>query len=369
MDKFDVIIVGAGVVGLAIAAKLSKQYKKVLLIDKNARFGEETSSRNSEVIHAGIYYPKNSLKAKFCVTGKKMLYQYCQERNIPHQRIGKLLVAHNEDEEAFLEKTLSIASNNDVHDLVWQSSTQLQKIEPALAASAALLSPSTGIIDVHSYMQSLLTDFAAHSGMFVANTEMLSAMSKDKGFTVNVKSVNDLMSIHCDHLINSGGLHSTKLAKSIELLSDEFIPQLHWCRGHYFSYSGKSPFLHLIYPIPESTGLGIHASLDVGGQLKFGPDTEYIEQLKYDVDESLKDKFYQAISKYFPQVERDKLQPAYSGIRPKLQGVNDGFKDFAIHCYQQHNIKGLINLFGIDSPGLTSSLAIADYVAKAIVDD
>lgn len=218
-------------------------------------------------------------------------------------------------------------------------------------------------------MQSLLTEFEVQGGIFVANTEMLSAVPENHGFTINLKSVDDLMSIHCDYLINSGGLHSTKLAVSIESLSDEFIPQLHWCRGHYFSYSGKSPFRHLIYPIPESAGLGIHASLDIGGQLKFGPDTEYIEQLKYGVDVSLKDKFYQAISKYFPTIEREKLQPAYSSIRPKLQRVNDGFQDFMIHTYHQHHIRGLINLFGIDSPGLTSSLAIADYVAKAIIDD
>ena len=218
-------------------------------------------------------------------------------------------------------------------------------------------------------MQSLLTEFEVQGGLFVANTEMLSAVPENHGFTAKLKSVNDLMSVTCDYLINSGGLHSTKLATSIESISPELIPQLHWCRGHYFSYSGKSPFQHLIYPIPESTGLGIHASLDIGGQLKFGPDTEYIEQLKYGVDESLKDKFFQAISKYFPTVERDKLQPAYSGIRPKLQGVHDTFQDFMIQTYHQHNIKGLINLFGIDSPGLTSSLAIADYVAKAIIDD
>jgi L-2-hydroxyglutarate oxidase LhgO len=369
MDKFDVIIVGAGVVGLAIAAKLSKQFKQVLLIDKNARFGEETSSRNSEVIHAGIYYPQNSLKAQLCVKGKNRLYQYCKDRAISHQPIGKFLVAHNDAEEEFLEKTLFIASNNGVHDLVWQSPAQLHKSEPALSASAALFSASTGIIDVHNYMQSLLTELEEEGGIFVANTEMLSATPKSTGFTVNLKSVNDLLSIACDHLINSGGLHSTKLAASIESLLPELIPQMHWCRGHYFSYSGKSPFQKLIYPIPESTGLGIHASLDLGGQLKFGPDTEYIEQLEYGVNESLKDEFYIAISKYFPAVERHRLQPAYSGIRPKLQGENDGFRDFIIQTQHQHKIKGLINLFGIDSPGLTSSLAIADYVAKAINDE
>ncbi|MCO4799122.1 MAG: NAD(P)/FAD-dependent oxidoreductase [Colwelliaceae bacterium] len=369
MDKFDVIVVGAGVVGLAIAARLCKDYKKVLIIDKNARFGEETSSRNSEVIHAGIYYPKNSLKAQLCVEGKELLYRYCQERHIPHQRIGKLLVAHDDDEEAFLEKTLFTARTNGVHDLVWQSSAQLIKNEPELSASAALLSPSTGILDVHSYMQSLVFDIEKYGGMFVANTEMLSAIPTSDGFNIKLKSVNDYLSLSSRYLINSAGLHSTKLAGNIDTLSPNLIPKLYWCRGHYFSYSGKSPFKQLIYPIPEKEGLGIHASLDMGGGLKFGPDTQYIKELKYDVSEKLKNKFYVAIQKYFPNVEYKKLQPDYSGIRPKLQGEGEGFRDFFIQSKQQHDINGLVNLFGIDSPGLTSSLAIANYVAKVMLDD
>ncbi|MEW6992186.1 NAD(P)/FAD-dependent oxidoreductase [Colwelliaceae bacterium 6441] len=369
MDHFDAIIVGAGVVGLAIAARLSKRYKKVLLIDKNGQFGEETSSRNSEVIHAGIYYPQKSLKAKLCVVGKAMLYQYCQERHIPHQRIGKLLVAHNDQEEAFLASTVTIAQNNGVDDLVWRSSKQLKNAEPALSATSALLSPSTGIIDVHSYMQSLLAEIEQNGGLFVANTQMLFATPQAQGFSVSLKSVDETLTVSTRHLINSGGLHSTAVAESIADLPNTLIPKLHWCRGHYFSYSGQSPFHQLIYPIPEANGLGIHASLDVGGQLKFGPDTQYINKLSYGVSESLKEKFYLAIKKYFPAVEWDKLQPAYSGIRPKLQGENDGFCDFNIQTFEQHGINGLVNLFGIDSPGLTSSLAIAEHVANALAKE
>ncbi len=366
MEKFDVIIVGAGVVGLAIAAKVSEQFSNVLLIEKNGHFGEETSSRNSEVIHAGIYYPKDSLKARFCVQGKELLYQYCQARHIPHQPIGKLLVAHGEEEEAFLQKTIQIASNNGVDDLIWQSAKQVKQLEPEVAASAALLSPSTGIIDVHTYMQSLLAQFEQNGGLFVANTQLLSAKITEQGFDVELQSVNEVMHVSVKNLINSGGLHSTNVAEQIHGLAAKFIPTLHYCRGHYFSYSGKSPLHRLIYPIPEANGLGIHASIDIGGQLKFGPDTQYIDQIVYSVDEELKSKFYRAIKKYFPNVSLEKLQPAYSGIRPKLQGQDDGFCDFVIQHKEQHGIDGLINLYGIDSPGLTSSLAIADYVVQTL---
>lgn len=366
MENFDVVIVGAGVVGLAIAASLSKEYEKVLLVDKNGSFGEETSSRNSEVIHAGIYYPKNSLKAKLCVEGKIKLYKYCQDHRIPHKKVGKLLVAHDDIEEEFLSKTIDIAANNGVNDLQWQSSSQLSALEPALSATAALLSPSTGIIDVHSYMQSLLNQFEQNGGIFVAQTEVLSIERESNSFDVSLVSVQEEMKISAKRLVNCGGLHSTKLANNMNFMPKRLIPKLHYCRGHYFSYSGKSPFNHLIYPVPEANGLGIHASLDTGGQLKFGPDTQYIEQLDYRVDEELKDKFYHAIQKYFPAITPEKLQPAYSGIRPKLQGENDGFRDFVIQTGEKFGIVGLVQLFGIDSPGLTSSLAIAEYVKNRL---
>ncbi len=368
MEHFDAIIVGAGAVGLAIAAKFTQHYKKVLLIEKNGHFGEETSSRNSEVIHAGIYYPQGSLKAKLCVRGKLALYSYCEKMHIPYRRLGKLLVAHNDSEQEFLAKTISIAEKNGVDDLVWRSQRELKTLEPELAAGTALLSPSTGIIDVHSYMQSLLGQFEHQGGLFVANSELLSAEPDGQGFRVNILSVNEPVQLTTKLLINSGGLHGTKVAKSISTMPGTLIPKLHFCRGHYFSYSGVSPFSHLIYPIPEANGLGIHASLDIGGQLKFGPDTQYINSIDYQVSEQLRDKFYLAVRKYFPRVKKDKLQPAYSGIRPKLQGENDGFCDFNIQLPSQHGLPGLVNLFGIDSPGLTSSLAIAEYIAEQVFD-
>ena len=366
MDQVDVVIVGAGVIGLAIAAKLSQEFRDVLIIDKNTSFGEETSSRNSEVIHAGIYYPQNSLKATLCVQGKAMLYQYCQEHHIPVNKIGKLLVAYGDEEEAFLKQTLLRAKNNGGDDLTWLSKQALQKREPELLASAALLSPSTGIIDSHAYMQSLLAQAEQNNAMFVAQTKMLSASPKSNGFEVRLDSQGELLSIRCKYLINCAGLHSEALAQTIEGLDKSLIPTVHWCRGHYFSYQGKSPFKQLIYPIPRDNGLGIHASLDMGGQLKFGPDTQYIEQLDYALPNNIKDKFISQIGQYFPNIDADKLQPAYAGIRPKLQAEQDSFKDFVIQTSAVHNINGLINLFGIESPGLTASLAIAEHVANKL---
>jgi L-2-hydroxyglutarate oxidase LhgO len=369
MDNVDVIIIGAGVVGLAITAKISATFKNVLIIDKNHSFGEETSSRNSEVIHAGIYYPENSFKAKFCVEGKNKLYQYCQERHIPHQRLGKLIVAHGVSEEAYLAKALKQAQLNHVDDLSWVDCEKLKKTIPELSATAALISPSTGIIDVHSYMQTLLAEAQHNNAQFVGQTSFIKAEPSNKGFNVTLESQGEEITIHCRYLINSAGLHATKVAKNIISLSPMHIPELYYCRGHYFSYQGKSPFKQLIYPVPTDHGLGIHASLDVGGQLKFGPDTQYINELNYQVSEALKQKFVQAIQRYFPKLDPDRIQPAYAGIRPKLEGPNDGFKDFSIQDKSVHGLTGLINLFGIDSPGLTSSLAIADAVHDMIIND
>jgi L-2-hydroxyglutarate oxidase LhgO len=365
MNTVDTLVVGAGVVGLAIAARLSKLQKNVLIIDKNASFGEETSSRNSEVIHAGIYYPKNSLKAKFCVSGKQALLEYCQQRHIAFAQVGKLIVAQNPAQEMYLQQLLGQAKQNGVTDLTWLSQHQLANIAPQLSATRALLSPSTGILDVHSYMQSLLAQAEQNQALFVAKTTMLSAQPTRRGFKVTIDSQGDIMQINCRYLINSAGLHSEHLAKQIREMPSQLIPKIHWCKGCYFSYSGKSPFNQLVYPVPEpnTLGLGIHATLDLAGQLRFGPDTHYIDELNYLVPEALKQKFTLAIQRYFPQLDPQKLQPAYSGIRAKIQGPNDAFKDFVIQDDTVHGLQGLINLFGIESPGITSSLAIAEHVA------
>jgi len=369
IEQVDAIVVGAGVVGLAIAARISQHFSNVLVVDKNASFGEETSSRNSEVIHAGIYYPENSLKAALCVSGKEMLYQYCEKRHVPFLRTGKLIVAQNPDEEAYLQQTNKKAFANGVDDLQWVSQQQLRRSNPELSATAALLSPSTGIVDAHSYMLSLLTDIEKNGGEFVAKTAVVEACAVGDGFHVTLNSQGEEMELASTYLINSAGLYAEQVAKGIEGLDAIHVPKIHWCRGHYFSYSGKSPFTQLIYPVPEvnGVGLGIHATLDLGGQLKFGPDTEYIDQLEYGVNSQLKEKFTRAIQRYFPQLNPDKLQPAYSGIRPKLQGPNDSFRDFSIQGAEVHGINGLVNLFGIESPGLTASLAIAEDVLDRLV--
>lgn len=369
MDRVDVVVIGAGVVGLAIAARMSQHFSNVLIVDKNASFGEETSSRNSEVIHAGIYYPKDSLKATLCVSGKHMLYQYCEKRHVPFQRIGKLIVAQNSEEEAYLQQTNMKAVANGVEDLQWVSQQQLRLSNPELSATAALLSPSTGIVDAHSYMLSLLSDIEQCGGEFVAKTAVVKTCAVDDGFHVTLNSQGEEIELASTYLINSAGLYAEQIANAIDGLEVRHVPKIHWCRGHYFSYSGKSPFTQLIYPVPETNGvgLGIHATLDLGGQLKFGPDTEYIDHLEYGVDPQLKEKFTRAIQRYFPQLNPDKLQPAYSGVRPKIQGPNDAFRDFSIQGVDVHGINGLVNLFGIESPGLTASLAIAEEVFERLV--
>ncbi len=368
MEHVDVVVIGAGVVGLAIAARLSKHLSNVLVIDKNAGFGEEISSRNSEVIHAGIYYPKGSLKAELCVAGKQALYEYCQQRHIPYNNIGKLIVAQNAEEETYLQEMIEKAAANGVDDLGWVSAKKMRAMEPNLSASAALLSPSTGIVDVHSYMRSLLAEIEQNNGKFVARTELERVECSDSGFVVTLNCEDEQLKISSKYVINSAGLYCEQVAKRIEGLSEQFIPTVHWCRGHYFTYAGKSPFQQLIYPVPEKNGvgLGIHCTLDLGGQLKFGPDTQYIDVLEYAVSLGLRDTFIQAIKRYFPNVDAEKLQPAYSGIRPKLQAPGAAAEDFCVQGQDVHGVQGLVNLYGIESPGLTSSLAIAQRVVQQL---
>lgn len=373
MDQVDVIVVGAGVVGLAIAARMSKHYQHVILVDQNTLIGEETSSRNSEVIHAGIYYPKDSLKALLCVRGKALLYEYCQDRKIPHQAIGKLIVATQQDELDTLNSTKEKAAANDVLDLEPKSHHQLKRISPELNAVEALYSPSTGIIDSHAFMQSLLGDLEREGGMFIGQTRCEHIIQTNHGFEVSFTSQGESITLNAPIVINSAGLGAQTLATKIDNMPKAHIPPLHLCRGHYFSYAGKNPFSQLIYPLPEKSGagLGIHATLDLSNQLKFGPDTQYLNKgIDYQFDphqiDALKQKFTTAIQRYWPTMEPEKLHPAYIGIRPKLQGPDDEFKDFVIQNGSEFGLNGLINLYGIESPGLTSSLAIAEYVADFV---
>jgi L-2-hydroxyglutarate oxidase LhgO len=371
MEKLDVIVVGAGVVGLAIAAKLSAMRHSVAVIDRRGSYGEETSSRNSEVIHAGIYYPQDSLKAKLCVSGNRALYEYCQRRGIPVNPIGKLIVASTPEQEVSLQNVLHQAENNGVDDLSWLSKRSIKQFSPELSALTALLSPSTGIIDSHSYMSSLLAEVEGNGGFFTGHSELIRAEPIADGFIVWLDIGGEVMQMQCRYLINSAGLSCVDVAKRIQGLDTAILPELHWCKGHYFSYSGANPFTKLIYPAPvaNAAGLGIHATIDMAGQLKFGPDAHYIPYEatpEYTVEYSLKPAFLSAIKRYYPNIDVEKLHPGCAGIRPKLQGPEDGFKDFRIDTHDEHNVQGLINLFGIESPGLTASLSLAAYVASFV---
>ena len=370
MDNFDHCIIGAGVVGLATAYKLSQQFPcaKILLIESHNQFGSETSSRNSEVIHAGIYYPENSLKAELCIQGSKQLYSFCQQYSVPHKRIGKMIIASDDNDVIKLENIQKNALKNNVSLQVIDQQTCL-KLEPNIQAKAALISKNTGIIDSHQYMQTLLTLAEQQGVLFSPNTHFLSANKTPQGFNIRVNTADGLFSFTSRHLINSAGLHAPKVAKNIDAMENSSsIPQYHYCRGHYFSYQDKAPFSHLIYPTPNknTAGLGIHATLDLSGHVRFGPDIEFTDKLDYSLDENRKNDFVQAIKHYLPSLNPDKLVPSYCGIRPKLTGPNEDPADFMIQSQEQHSISGLINLFGIESPGLTASLAIADTITKSI---
>jgi L-2-hydroxyglutarate oxidase LhgO len=370
MEHFDHCIIGAGVVGLAIAFKLSQQQPqaKILLIESHNQFGSETSGRNSEVIHAGIYYPENSLKAQLCLKGRDQLYQFCQDYAVPYKRIGKLIVAsHNSD----IEKLETIQKNAQKNNVVLDYLNQYDchNIEPNVSAKAALMSSNTGIIDSHQYMQTLLRLAEQQGVLYSPNTHFINAEESAQGFHVQVHTVDGPFNFSCQYLINSAGLHAPDVAKNIITKNVTLIPQYHFCRGHYFCYQEQAPFSHLIYPVPNknTAGLGIHATLDLSAQVRFGPDVEYIETLDYSCDETRKKDFIQAIQNYFPNLDPSKLVPSYCGIRPKLSGPNEGAADFLIQTHKQHNVFGLINLFGIDSPGLTASLAIADSINEHIL--
>lgn len=375
MDKFDICIVGAGAVGLAIAHQLSStlgfQKLSILLLEQETSFGMHTSSRNSEVIHAGIYYPTGSLKAKLCVRGKQLLYSHCKEFDIPFKRIGKLIVG--EEKDLLQLRALKVkAEENGVTDLQWIDEKQLASIEPAVKSQIALFSPSTGIIDSHAYMQNLL-HLAQNNGVqFSPRTRVDSLEPLPQGFVVNtvIDETNSAENyqFECSCFINSAGLYAQSLAGNIIGSKSTAVPELHLCKGDYFNYTGQNPFNHLIYPVPEpnAPGLGIHATLDLSSQLRFGPDSNYVKEINYDIDESKAKAFAQAIAKYFPGISEKDLIPAYSGIRPKLAGPTQLAADFCIQDSSLSGMKGLIQLFGMESPALTSSLAIGEYVTAMV---
>jgi L-2-hydroxyglutarate oxidase LhgO len=364
-ERVECVVVGAGVVGLAVARALALSGREVMVLESDVMIGTGTSSRNSEVIHAGIYYPPGSQKARLCVEGKERLYRYCAERGVPHKRLGKLIVAVEEAEIATFEGIEKRARANGVEDLRWLSSAEARAMEPALNCVAALLSPSTGIIDSHALMLAYQGDAENAGAMTVFRAPIERGAVTGEGIELQVGGPEP-MTLLTRILVNSAGLFAPSLARRIDGLPPETIPRDWICKGNYFTLSGRAPFHHLIYPAPEKAGLGVHLTLDLGGQAKFGPDVEWIERIDYTVDPRRGDLFYAAIRRYWPGLPDGALQPGYAGIRPKIVGPKEGVGDFVVQGPDAHGVPGLVNLYGIESPGLTASLAIAEDVLKAL---
>lgn len=362
MDQVDCIVAGAGIVGLAIARRLARSGREVIVLEEAEAIGTGTSSRNSEVIHAGIYYAAGSMMARMCVSGKTALYEYCRNHDIPHRNCGKLIVATRPDEVDKLQSIKARAQANGVDDLQLLSGKAACTLESALNCEAALLSPSTGIVDSHALMLSLRGEAEAADAVFAFHAPLLQARVRGNGIEIDVGG-GAPMSLKCRLLINAAGLAATTLARRIDGMPLDRIPPAYLAKGNYFSCSARSPFSHLIYPMPEPGGLGVHLTLDLAGQAKFGPDVEWIDSVDYVVDPDRANRFYPAIRRYWPGLPDGALMPGYAGIRPKIVPPAVAMQDFVIQGSRDHGVTGLINLFGIESPGLTSCLAIADHVA------
>lgn len=387
-EKTDCVVIGAGVVGIAVARELSLNHgRNVLVIESASTFGTGSSSRNSEVIHGGIYYPPNSLKARFCVRGRRLLYEYCKEHGIPHKQIGKLIVACGHEEVPKLNYLLNRGIENGVEGLKMMEGSEAMSMEPELQCLGALWSPTSGIIDSHSLMLSLMGEAETHGTTFSYNSTVTGAHLEENQINLYISDTKSVKNFDFSSqgypditllpklVVNAAGLTSTALARRFNGINLGVIPPSYYARGCYFSLSNitVSPFKHLIYPVPEDGGLGVHVTLDLDGNVKFGPDVEWLSDIDdvsslqnkfdYTVCADRAEKFYPAIRRYYPSLKDTSLQPGYAGIRPKLSGPRDGFYDFMIQGEEFHGIPGLVNLFGIESPGLTSSMAIAEYVA------
>ncbi|MCZ2419936.1 MAG: NAD(P)/FAD-dependent oxidoreductase [Burkholderiales bacterium] len=359
-EKTGAVVVGAGVVGLACARALARRSIETVILEANAAIGMETSSRNSEVIHAGLYYPAGSLKARLCIEGRRRLYAFCERHHVAHRRCGKLIVATAPAQEENLAALESQSLQNGVDDLRPLTAAQAKALEPRLSARAALLSPSTGIVDSHGLMLALLGDAEAHGAALALKSPLLRAEARGDGFLLEVGG-GEPMRLACGILINSAGLHAAKVAAAIDGLAARHVPALRYARGNYFALAGRAPFSRLVYPLPEPGGLGVHLTLDLGGQARFGPDVEWVDTIDYSVDPRRADAFYAEVRKYWPQLPDGALQPAYAGIRPKLAGPDEPAADFLVQSAAMHGVAGLVNLFGIESPGLTACLALAEH--------
>ncbi len=360
MESLDCVVIGAGVVGLAVARRLARDGREVVVLEAEAGIGRHTSSRNSEAIHAGIYYPPGTLKARLCASGKQALYAYLAEHGVPHRRIGKVLVAVCEEEIPTLERLGAMAEANGVSDLMRLSAADVQFLEPAVACVRGVLSPSTGIVDSDALMHALVADLEAAGGTIAFSTRAVGAEVERGGIELDV---GDSVRVRSNMVVNSAGLYAPRVARSMRGLHPRFVPNEYYARGHYFTLARASPFQHLVYPMPAPGALGIHVTLDLAGRARFGPDITWIEDVDYAFNEERAPIFYDAIRRYYPGLADGDLEPGYVGIRPKLVPEGARASDFVIHGPETHGVHGLVNLFGIESPGLTACLAIADEVA------
>ena len=360
----DAVVIGGGVIGLSIARELSISGKETIVLEKNERAGDVTSSRNSGVIHAGIYYPESFLKTKLCVEGNKLIYEYAKEKKINHKKYGKFIIASNKNELLNLEAIFIQGKKNNV-EIIKVEKEQVLENNPGLIFHQALYSPNSGVIDVPEYVTALEGDIQHLGGIISLRTSFLSAKKSKSDFVISCLA-EEKFSIECKYLINCSGLSNETTLKNIEDFPGDKIYQNYFAKGHYFKYSGKPPFSNLIYPVSGQHSLGIHVGYDLAGGMRFGPDVEFVNEIDYSFNESLKNKFIDSISQYWPEINPEKLHPDYTGIRPKITKPNERMRDFSIQTDLDHGIKNFINLQGIESPGLTSSLAIGKFVTNLL---
>jgi len=369
MERLDAVVVGAGIVGLAIASEIAKQDRQVFILERENMHGQGQSSRNSEVIHSGTSYPNKSLRTNLCVKANKMIYEICRQNNIPHKRIGKLIVATNEQETKELEELIEKGRDNGIRDLEMLDGDQVSKLEPHVKAEKAILSPSTGIIDAHAMMDYFLRKARQNLGYdpLSKQTEVVGLTQHGDGWKVDVISVGEKSSVEARVVINSAGLHSDKIAHMAGMDNQRERYKIHWCKGDYFKLQGRPITKMLVYPTPrkDAPGVGIHAITDLGGGVKFGPNSYYVDKIDYKVESNPKE-FWQCLTPFLPSIKLDDLVPDMAGIRAKLQGPGEGFRDYVIRHEEDKGFTGLINLIGIESPGVTSSPAIAEMVADIV---
>lgn len=352
----ECVVIGGGVVGLAVTRSLALQGRQVALLEAERSLGSHTSSRSSEVIHAGIYYAPGSLKARLCVEGKQLLYAYAADRGIPHRRLGKLIVATSDDEIPILEGLLENARACGVHDLEWLEAGEVAAVEPHVRAVCGLFSPSTGIIDSHALVDSLRRDAAEAGAQIVTNSPVARGEVTRGGFRLEVGGPEPF-TLHCSQLVNAAGLWATDVARRIRGVPAWSIPRQFYAKGHYFTLQGDAPFRHLVYPVPVPGGLGVHATLDLSGAVRFGPDVQWVDGVDYAFDTGREAAFRAAIRRYFPALRDGALSPGHTGIRPKLSGPGEAAADFVFQTEATHEVPGLTNLYGLESPGLTAALA------------